>query len=80
MITRQEAIKRLEDVAGELDRIMKALEEGWSEETSKDLTQNFLEKCRGWEDTRKPEEIIADIYAARTSSKRAATMFNEESL
>ena len=39
---------------------MKALAEGWSETTSKDLTQTFLEKCRGWEDTRKPEKIVAD--------------------
>ncbi len=80
MITREEAIKRLEDVAGEIDRIKKALEEGWSEATSKDQTQAFLEKCRGWKDTRKPEEIVADIYAARTSSNRGATMFKEESL
>jgi len=80
MITREEAIKRLEDVAVEIDRIMKALEEGWSEAKSKDQTQTFLEKCRGWEDARKPEEIVADIYAARTSSNRGATMFNKESL
>ena len=78
MITREDAIKRLEDVAGEIDRIMKALEEGWSEATSKDQTQTFLEKCRGWEDTRKPEEIVADLYAARTSSNRGAAVFNED--
>ena len=33
-----------------------------------DPTQVFLEKCGGWEDTRRPEEIIAEIYASRTTS------------
>jgi hypothetical protein len=80
MITRQDAIKRLEDVAGEIDRIKEALEEGWDETTPKDQTQAFLEKCQGWEDTRRPEEIVADLYAARTPSNRAAAMFNEDPL
>ena len=79
MITRQDAIKRLEDVVGEIDRIKKALEEGLDETTAKDQTQAFLEKCQGWEDTRRTEEIVANIYAARTSSTRGATMFKEGS-
>ena len=61
MITREEAIRRLEDVAGEINQIKKALEEGWNEAAAKDPTQSFLEKCIGWEDTRSPEEIVADI-------------------
>ena len=80
MITRQDAIKRLEDVAGEIDRIKKALEEGLDETTAKDQTQAFLEKYQGWEDSRRPEEIVADLYAARTSSSRGAAMFSEEPL
>ena len=56
-ITREEAIKRLEVVAGEIDRIMEALEEGWSEATSKDQTQTFPEKCRGWEVTENPRRL-----------------------
>jgi hypothetical protein len=78
MITREEAIRRLTDVAGEINQIKKALEEGWNEAGAKDPTQSFLEKCRGWEDTRSPEEIVADIYAARTTSNRGATIFSKE--
>ena len=78
MITREEAIKRLQDVAGEIDSLKNALEEGLSETTSKDQTQAFLEKCSGWEDTRKPDEIVADIYTARTQSNRGATIFKKE--
>ena len=40
-------------------------------------TQRFLEKCGGWQDTRSPEEIIADIYASRTTSERGAHLFQE---
>ena len=79
MITREEAIRRLEDVTREIVELKEALEEGWSEAPAKDPTQAFLEKCGGWEDARSPEEIIADIYAARTVSSRGATIFNEES-
>jgi hypothetical protein len=78
MITREEAIKRLEDVAEEIDKIRKALEEEWNQTTAQDQTQAFLDKCQGWEDTRSPEEIIADIYNARTTSNRGATIFNED--
>jgi len=79
MITREEAIRRLEDVAREIAELKEALEDGWSEAPVTDPTQAFLEKCGGWEDTRSPEEIVADIYAARTASSRGAIIFNEES-
>jgi len=77
MITREEAIRRLENVTREIIELKEALEEGWAEAPAKDPTQAFLEKCGGWEDTRSPEEIIANIYAARTASNRGATIFNE---
>jgi len=80
MITRAEAIRRLEDVAQEITELKKALEEGWHEAPAEDATQTFLEKCGGWEDTRSPEEIIADIYAARTTSNRGAAIFDEGAL
>ena len=35
---------------------------------SKDPTEVFLGKCGGWEDSRSPEEIIAEIYTSRTTS------------
>ncbi len=40
-------------------------------------TQMFLEKCGGWEDTRKPDEIIAEVYASRTKSERGVQLFQE---
>lgn len=44
---------------------------------SQTRTQRFLEKCGGWQDTRSPEELIADIYASRTSSERGVRLFQE---
>ena len=43
----------------------------------RDPTEIFLEKCGGWEDTRSSEEIIAEIYTARTTSERGSHMFQE---
>ena len=79
MITREEALRRLDAVANELAALRAALAEGWAE-MPEDATQTFLAKCGGWEDTRSPEEIIADIYAARTVSHRGATLFPEETV
>lgn len=79
MITREEAIQRLENVTREILELRKALEEGWEEEPITNPTQVFLKKCGGWEDTRTPEEIIADIYAARAVSDRGSTAFEEKS-
>ncbi len=79
MITREEAIQRLENVTREIIELKKALEGGWEDETTITPTQAFLKKCEGWEDTRTPEEIIADIYAARTVSDRGTTAFEEKS-
>ena len=78
MMTREEALRRLDAVANELVALRAALAEGWIERPVEDLTQAFLAKCGGWEDTRSPEEIIAEIYAARTVSQRAGTLFPEE--
>ena len=78
MMTREEALRRLEAVANELIALRAALAEEWTETPVVDPTQAFLAKCGGWEDTRSPEEIIAEIYAARTVSQRAGTLFPEE--
>ncbi len=80
MIIRQQAIRRLEEIAGEITELKKAVEEAWNETPSKDPTSAFLEKCAGWEDTRSPEEIVADNYTARTISNRGATIFSKEPL
>jgi hypothetical protein len=78
MITREEALRRLDAVAHELVALRAALAEGWTETPSENPTQAFLAKCGGWEDTRSPEEIIAEIYAARTVSRRAESLGPEE--
>jgi hypothetical protein len=55
-----------------------ALAARWAETPIENPTQAFLAKCGGWEDTRSPEEIIAEIYATRTVSHRAASLWSEE--
>jgi hypothetical protein len=62
-------------VANEIAALRADLAEGWMETPAEDATMVFLAKCSGWEDTRSPEEIIADIYATRTVSERGADLF-----
>ena len=78
MITREEALRRLEAVANEIVALRAELADGWMETTVDDPTAAFLAKCGGWEDTRSPEEIIADIYTARTVSNRGANLFPQK--
>ena len=78
MMTREEVLRRLDAVAHELVALRAALAEGWTETPSENPTQVFLAKCGGWEDTRSPEEIIAEIYAVRTIFHRGTTLFPEE--
>jgi len=78
MVTREEVVQRLEYVAQEIVELKAALEEGWAKLPVKDPTQAFLEKCGGWEDTRSPDDIIADMYATRTLSHSGAALFGEE--
>jgi hypothetical protein len=77
-MTRDEALRRLDAVANELVALRAALAEGWIERPVEDPTQVFLAKCGGWEDTRSPEEIIAEIYAARTDSQRGTSLLPQE--
>jgi len=77
VITRQEAIRRLEAVTREITALQRALEEEWDQDSAMTDTQAFLDKCTGWEDARGPEEVIADIYAARTTSSRGAATFED---
>jgi hypothetical protein len=77
-MTREEALRRLDAVANELVALRAALAEEWIEKSAEDPTQVFLAKCGGWEDTRSPEEIIAEIYAARTVSQRGTTLLPGE--
>jgi hypothetical protein len=78
MITREEALRRLDAVANELVALRAALADAWIEVPVEDPTQAFLAKCGGWEDTRSPEEVIAEIYAARTVSHRGTILLPEE--
>lgn len=77
-MTREEALRRLDTVANELVALRAALAEGWIEMPVEDPTQVFLAKCGGWEDTRSAEEIITEIYAARTVSHRGTALLPEE--
>jgi hypothetical protein len=45
--------------------------------TTNERPREFFDHT-GWEDTRSPEEIIAEIYAARTVSHRGTTLLPEE--
>ena len=74
MITRTEAIKRLEEISREIAELTMALQEGLADG---DPTAAFLEKCGGWEDDRSADEIIAEINAARTATNRAANIFDD---
>ncbi len=77
MITREEALRRLEKVANDIEALRDALADGWVEMDDNEATSAFLAKCGDWEDTRSPEEIIADIYASRTISNRNADLFSQ---
>ena len=66
MLTREEAIRRLENIAQEIVELKEAFERDWRELSPPNATQAFLEKCGGWEDTRSVQEIIRDIDAARS--------------
>lgn len=70
-MTREEVIKRLENMTREMNELKRSLEEDWEETTVQDPTQAFLEKCSGWEDVRSPEEIVEEIYAARIISSKS---------
>jgi hypothetical protein len=75
-MTRDEAIKRLEIMVREIDELKAALQDGLQEARGKNSTEAFLQKCGGWEDTRTPDEIVAEIYETRTISNRGEEMFN----
>lgn len=50
-----------------LDDEEKAIDEKKEAKIPNSNTEEFLKKCGGWEDTRGPEEIVADIYGSRAS-------------
>jgi|GEM_PF-6868031 len=77
MITREDAIKRIEGIERELAHLREELAQSWADVTPEERTREFLRKCGGWEDTRSPEEIVAEIYSSRTVSDRGAHMFDE---
>lgn len=54
-----------------------ALAAGWSDTPGAEPTPAFLAQGGGWEDTRRPAAMSADISAARTVSSRAATLLPE---
>lgn len=77
MLTREDAILRLDQITREIIELKQAFEQSWDDGSVTDSTQVFLDKCGGWEDNRNPEEIIEGIYASRTSSNRGENLFNQ---
>ena len=75
-----DTIERLpaEKLMRTLNFLKKLQGEESGKQTGNDATQIFLDKCGGWEDDRTAEEIITEIYAARTSSDRGAGIFNKD--
>jgi len=78
MLTLEETLQRLEKIENELATLRRALRDGVAHSTPSDRTSAFLEKCGGWEDTRTPEEIIADIRASRVNTRREPCFSDEE--
>ena len=68
MLSREEAVQRLQRIERELAELRRELGAQPPRADSRSPTEAFLEKCGGWEDTRSPEEVIAEIYASRTAS------------
>ena len=78
LLTREEAIKRLDNLAREIVVLRDAFVDGWKEPSIGNDTQAFLKKCEGWEDERGPDEIISQIYQARTISTKGESAFTED--
>ena len=78
LLTREDAIRRLDNLAREIVALREAFVEEWKEPSTGNDTQAFLKKCEGWEDERSPDEIVSQIYQARTISTRGESAFNED--
>jgi hypothetical protein len=66
-------LDRLEEIEQEIQELRTGVEKMVSAEAHND-TELFLHKCRGWQDERSPDEIIAEIYARRSSSLRGTQL------
>ncbi len=80
LITYQEVIRRLDTIVKEITELKQVVEQSWSSESILDPTEAFLEKCRGWQDSRSADEIVASIYTARTISERGESIFNNAAM
>jgi len=77
-LSRQEAIRRLQDIERELAELRRELDHEPAPDEGPQATQAFLDKCGGWQDARTPEELIAQIYAARTASHRGVDLLDRD--
>jgi hypothetical protein len=77
MLSREEAVQRLRKIERELAELRRSLDLGASWGDGPQATRAFLARCGGWEDTRTPEKLIAEIYASRTASQRGTDLFAE---
>jgi len=76
----RDTIERLpaEKLMRTLNFLKKLQGEESGKQTGNDATRRFLDKCGGWQDDRSAEEIITDIYNARTTSDRGAGIFGKD--
>ncbi len=76
MISQEELLERLERLGQEIQELKEKVIIGIISEKV-DETELFLRKCSGWQDSRSPDEVIAEIYAARSTGLRGSRAFNE---
>lgn len=67
-------LDRLEEIEQEIRRLRTEVEKTLTTD-GEDETELFLRKCSGWQDAaRTPDELIAKIYASRSSSLRGTEL------
>ncbi|HED05047.1 MAG TPA: hypothetical protein ENI60_09920 [Candidatus Fraserbacteria bacterium] len=66
-------LDRLEEIEQEIRRLRTEVEKTLTTD-GEDETELFLRKCSGWQDVRTPDELIAGIYASRSSSLRGTEL------
>jgi hypothetical protein len=78
MLTREETLRRLGNIEKEIVELRRAISDEALPDGVSDRTKAFLEKCGGWEDSRTPDEIIADIRASRVNATRVPCFSDED--
>ncbi len=78
MLSREETLRRIEKIEEQITELKEDLRDDLPHVPMTERTRAFLECCGGWEDSRTPEETIADIRASRANSTRVPTFCDED--